>query len=73
MMITPDTSTVHLAAAFHIPAVVMFVSTTHEHGKYWIPYNTIHKSVIAPSNELRSLLPDDVFTAYKALAAQIRE
>jgi ADP-heptose:LPS heptosyltransferase len=45
---TPDTSTVHLAAAFSIPSVVLFVHSNPDLCP-WTPYGTDHIAITDPS------------------------
>lgn len=44
LLLTPDTSVVHLAAAWKIPAVVLFGQDPHN--LPWLPYRSPHRAII---------------------------
>jgi ADP-heptose:LPS heptosyltransferase len=44
LLLTPDTSVVHLAAAWKIPAVVLFREDPHT--LPWVPYRTPHRAIV---------------------------
>jgi ADP-heptose:LPS heptosyltransferase len=46
LLLTPDTSVVHLAAAWKIPAVVLFREDPHT--LPWTPYHSPHRAIVQP-------------------------
>jgi ADP-heptose:LPS heptosyltransferase len=46
LLLTPDTSVVHLAAAWKIPAVVLFREDPHT--LPWVPYRSPHRAIVQP-------------------------
>ncbi len=62
LLITPDTSAVHLAAAFSVPSVVMYVQSD-KNLKIWEPYKTRSEALIADVDDLRVISPEEVFQA----------
>jgi ADP-heptose:LPS heptosyltransferase len=65
-LITPDTSAVHLASAFNIPSVVLYVQSDKELN-IWEPYGTDHEALIADIDDLSVISPEKVFNAFCAL------
>jgi ADP-heptose:LPS heptosyltransferase len=64
-VVTPDTSVVHLAAAFGIPAVVLYGDDNK--ALVWAPWGVAHRAVIAPGGDFRSIPPREVLAAWRAL------
>ncbi len=62
LIITPDTSAVHLAAAFGIPAVVLYVQSNKEL-RIWDPYGSPSINLVADVDDLRVIAPADVAEA----------
>lgn len=65
-LITPDTSAVHLAAAFRIPSVVLYVQSNKALA-VWHPYRTPCEALIADVDDLSVIEPDAVFQAWARL------
>lgn len=66
LLVTPDTSAVHLAAAFGIPAVVLYVQSNKELG-VWAPYNTKSEVLISDIDDLSTIAPGDVLASVRSL------
>ncbi len=67
-LVTPDTSVVHLASAFGIPAVALFASGIK--AVNWAPYATPHRSVIAPAEDFQRIEPAAVLQAWRSILAE---
>ncbi len=67
LLITPDTSAVHLAAAFDIPSVVLYVQSDKSL-RIWDPYKSPSVSLVADIDDLRVIPPGDVVRAASKLA-----
>jgi ADP-heptose:LPS heptosyltransferase len=65
-LITPDTSAVHLAAAFGIPSVVLYVQSDKSL-RIWDPYQTPTVSLVADVDDLKVISPEDVVQAFDRL------
>jgi ADP-heptose:LPS heptosyltransferase len=70
MLVTPDTSAVHLAAAFSIPSVVMYVQSNKDL-RIWEPYGSLSETVITDVDDLRRISQAEVFDAITKLVQQI--
>lgn len=66
ILVTPDTSAVHLAAAFQVPAVVLYVQSNKEL-RIWDPYNSPGETLVTDVDDLTTIQPEDVFAAMKRL------
>lgn len=68
LLVTPDTSAVHLAAAFRIPSVVLYVQSNPEL-RIWEPYKTVSEPLISPVDDLTTITVDQVRLAVRRLVA----
>jgi ADP-heptose:LPS heptosyltransferase len=66
ILITPDTSAVHLAAAFSIPSVVMYVQSNKEL-RIWEPYGSPSETIVTDVDDLRRIPQTAVFQAVERL------
>lgn len=70
VIITPDTSVVHLASAFHIPMVILYThSNPEEHGMLWTPIGVQFESVITTSSNISDISPNLVLNAYEKVVS----
>ena len=69
VLVTPDTSAVHLAAAFTIPSVVLYVQSNKDL-RIWEPYQTPTESLIADVDDLTTIQANEVFSAFQRLTAK---
>ena len=58
-LFTPDTSTVHIAAAFNVPVFGIYVNYNTDE-IIWTPYNTIFDAVITKEPTLHNIMFSDV-------------
>ena len=65
-LVSPDTSAIHLASAFHIPSVVLYVQSDKTL-RIWEPYKTACEVVVADVDDLSTIPVTDVQTALKKL------
>ena len=70
ILITPDTSAVHLAAAFSIPSVVMYVQSNKDL-RIWEPYGSLSETVVTDIDDLRAIPQTVVFTAVDRLIRHV--
>jgi ADP-heptose:LPS heptosyltransferase len=66
VLITPDTSAVHLAAAFNLPAVVMYVQSDPTL-RIWEPYGSQSETLVTPVDDLTTIPVADVLGAISRL------
>lgn len=66
LLITPDTSAVHLAAAFGIPSVVLYVQSD-KNLRIWDPYGSPTEALVADVDDLSVISPESVLEAMKRL------
>jgi len=66
ILITPDTSAVHLAAAFSIPSVVLYVQSNKDL-RVWEPYGSRSESVVTDVDDLRTISIESVARAIERL------
>ncbi len=69
-LVTPDTSAVHLAAAFQIPSVVLYVQSNKELN-IWRPYGSLCEALIADVDDLGVISPHQVFEAWLRLRSTV--
>jgi ADP-heptose:LPS heptosyltransferase len=62
-LITPDTSVVHLASAFKVPAVVLYIQSNPDL-HIWEPYATPHAPVVTTVDDLASISTEAVRRAW---------
>jgi ADP-heptose:LPS heptosyltransferase len=59
LLITPDTSAVHLAAAFGVPSIVMYVQSD-KNLRIWDPYGSPSELLVSEIDDLRRITPEMV-------------
>jgi ADP-heptose:LPS heptosyltransferase len=65
-LVTPDTSAVHLAAAFGIPSVVLYVQSNKDL-RIWEPYGSESETLVTGVDDLTTIPPAEVFAAIARL------
>jgi len=70
LLVTPDTSAVHLAAAFQVPAVVLY--PRDERLDLWTPYESPAETLMADTDDLKTIAPRAVLSAVRSLSARSR-
>jgi len=71
LLVTPDTSAVHLAAAFGIPSVVLYVQS-NKNLRIWEPYGSDSEVLVTDVDDLTTIPPADVFSAISRLLQKAR-
>lgn len=64
LLITPDTSVVHLASCFKIPVIVFFHFIGEEFGMPWLPYKTNFSYLISSKDYYSDIEPNKVFDEF---------
>jgi ADP-heptose:LPS heptosyltransferase len=72
LLVSPDTSAVHLASAFAVPAVVLYIQSNKEIG-IWSPYGVEHEALVTSIGDLSAIPFEDVGNACKRLLGRIAE
>ncbi|MES2764641.1 MAG: glycosyltransferase family 9 protein [Bacteroidota bacterium] len=71
LIFTPDTSVVHLAAAWQKPAIALFSNAEKtSHGIPWTPYGSPHIALETDNTFLSQISVKDVILAFKKLLAE---
>jgi ADP-heptose:LPS heptosyltransferase len=70
-LVSPDTSTIHLASAFHIPSVVLYVQSDKAL-RIWEPYGTEYEVVVTDVDDLSTIPVTSVQAALKKLIDRVR-
>jgi heptosyltransferase-3 len=70
-LVSPDTSAIHLASAFNIPSVVLYVQSDKTL-RIWEPYGTDYEVVVADVDDLSTILVIDVQVALTKLIERNR-
>lgn len=65
-LITPDTAAVHLASAFQIPSVVLYVQSDKSL-RIWDPYRSPSECVVTDVDDLKTIPVSQVYDAAKRL------
>jgi ADP-heptose:LPS heptosyltransferase len=71
-LVSPDTSAIHLAAAFNIPSVVLYVQSDKSL-RIWEPYGTEYEVVVTDVDDLSTIPVADVQAALKKLVSRYRK
>jgi ADP-heptose:LPS heptosyltransferase len=72
IIFTPDTSAVHFAAAFKIPAIALYkVVPEHSAGKPWTPYGTPYKAIETNKLSLKDIHFSEVIKAFDELYSEL--
>lgn len=66
ILITPDTSAVHLASAFHVPAVVLYVQSDKSL-RIWEPIGIDYEALITDVDDLTTIPVAEVIRALQAI------
>jgi len=70
-LISPDTSAIHLASAFGIPSVVLYVQSDKSL-RIWEPYGAEHEVVVTDVDNLSTIPVTDVEAAFTKLIERYR-
>jgi len=72
LLITPDTSLVHVAAAFNIPVLSLYSGMENFYEKFY-PLSDIYKVVKAPDveNGIKNISVEELFSAYGKIIEQL--
>ncbi len=71
VLITPDTSAVHLASAFRIPSVVLYVQSD-TNLRIWEPYKTPCEPIVTKVDDLSTIPGPRVFEALQRLVKRLQ-
>jgi len=71
VLITPDTSAVHLASAFRIPSVVLYVQSD-TNLRIWEPYKTPCEPIVTMVDDLSTIPVPRVFEALQRLVKKLQ-
>ncbi|MBM4168285.1 MAG: glycosyltransferase family 9 protein [Ignavibacteria bacterium] len=66
ILITPDTAAVHLAAAFDIPSIVLYVQSDPTL-RIWEPYGSLAECLVTPVDDLTTISVGQVVEAFERL------
>ena len=66
LLVTPDTSAVHLAAAFNVPSVVLYVQSNPEL-RIWEPYKAPSVPLVTSVDDLTTISVAQVHQAVQTL------
>jgi ADP-heptose:LPS heptosyltransferase len=69
-IISPDTSAVHVAAAFQVPSVVLYVQS-NPNLRIWDPYHSPSETLVTPVDDLTTISPATVLEAFGRLVKQM--
>ncbi|MBN2570858.1 MAG: glycosyltransferase family 9 protein, partial [Ignavibacteriales bacterium] len=70
LLITPDTSAVHIASALNKPLVAMFPGTEWSSVSF-APYRVLNRMLISPVEHIKGISPESVFEKYKEIMKEI--
>lgn len=69
IILTPDTSAVHISSALKIPCICLFEQSFWEHhGVNWTPYNCPYKELSTSTGSMKNIPVSDVFQAISEFA-----
>jgi ADP-heptose:LPS heptosyltransferase len=70
-LVSPDTSAIHIASAFNVPSVVLYVQSDKTL-RIWEPYGTDYEVVVTDVDDLSTIPVADVQGALKKLIERIK-
>lgn len=70
VLITPDTSAVHIASAFGVPTLALYPNPYWNYIS-WQPYNVPHRSIKSPSENINDIPVEEVFIKFDSLINEI--
>ncbi len=70
LLITPDTSAVHIASAFGIPTVALYPNPEWNYVS-WQPYHIAYQSIKSPTENINDISFLEVFSKFKSLINEI--
>ena len=70
LIITPDTSAVHIASAFSVPTLALYPNPDWNYIS-WQPYKVAHRSIKSATENINGITVDEVFTNFKMLINEI--
>ena len=70
ILITPDTAAVHLAAAFNVPSIVLYVQSD-PNLRIWEPYGSLSECLVTPVDDLSTISVSEVMDAFVRLERKI--
>ena len=70
MLITPDTSAVHIASAFDIPTLALYPNPEWNYVS-WQPYRVAYRSIKSSTENVNDISVQEVFTKFKSLIKEI--
>ena len=71
MIISPDTSAIHLAAAWKTPTLGLFLND-NSHTALWTPYKTLHEIAYTEQHSVNSLTVDQIYTAFCKIYPKVK-
>ncbi|RME22796.1 MAG: lipopolysaccharide heptosyltransferase family protein, partial [Candidatus Zixiibacteriota bacterium] len=69
LLITPDTSLVHIARSFHVPVVGLYPNFMRNY-LLWRPYDQERGAVVSPTTEIRDISVEQVYETFCELARE---
>lgn len=67
IIITPDTSAVHLASAFKKPCIALYKGLSESSDMPWYPYHTQYVTIETNANTISDISPKKIFEALKMI------
>lgn len=71
VLITPDTSAVHIASAFGIPTIAMYPNFESNFIS-WQPYKIPYRSIKSSAESIKDIAVKEVYSAFQSLINEIR-
>ena len=72
ILVSPDTSAIHLASAFNIPSVVLYVQSDKAL-RIWEPYGSDYEAVVTDVDDLMTIQVEEVQSALRKLINRSHE
>jgi ADP-heptose:LPS heptosyltransferase len=69
LLVSPDTSAIHLASAFGIPSIIL----VHKDQRIWEPYNVAYEALVTEINDLATIPFDAVASALDRMLKQLKQ
>ncbi len=71
LLITPDTSAVHVCSALQVPVIALYPNTRWSIVSF-APYKTIHKTIISETEEIKDIPTEKIQSAFEEIIKELR-
>lgn len=71
LLITPDTSAVHLCSAFKVPVIALYPNVKWNFVSF-APYKVLNRSILSETEEIKNISVDKIINSFEELIQELR-